>query len=118
MNAIRNPDQTLLSDPYLAADGAFQVYVTFSRHMAVGGGGRDAVSAVDINMNWSVYNLILEDIEFLDHYFIVDLKENVIMHSKMNMAGKSLSKISQVEFSGDNSVDVCKLDTGILMEEC
>lgn len=77
MNSMRTTDKTIISSPYMSEFGNL-VYITFSRFLQVGPGNDDAVSAVDINLHWSIYKTVLRDISFLDHYFIVDLAGNVI----------------------------------------
>lgn len=70
-----------LIPPYLADDKSV-VYVTLSKYFLLN--GKDSVASVDVNLQWEVYSQIIEDMDFLSHYFIVDVNANSLIHSKIN----------------------------------
>jgi hypothetical protein len=57
-------------------------------------------------MGWSVYKKILSDEinNLISHYFLVDLYQNVIMHSKLDpLKVNKVYNITNVEFDIDSA---------------
>ena len=77
MNAVRNQEKIILSEPYLAQDLSV-AYITFSKFIQLTDRNLDGVAAVDINISWNVYREIMEDMGILSHTYVVDMKGNTV----------------------------------------
>ena len=114
MNSYITQNQALLSDPYLSQFGDL-IYTTFNKYFAVGPDKREAVAACDISLSWFLYKKVLvENMDFLDHVFLVGLRDDLIFHSGIkDEYMKSLMKVQTAEFNykQDGSLgndDVCE----------
>lgn len=72
MGAMRNKGGITLSSPYIDAYSGKAIQ-TFARYVPVGPDKKDSVQSIDIGWSWHIYKTILEDMEILDQYFVVDL---------------------------------------------
>ena len=101
MDAVKSKSKNvLLSDPYLGNPGDLAVYITFTKYSPVQNGLHDSVLAVDLSTGWEVYREIMNGQKILSHYFLVDLKGQVILHSDINAENfNEIYNISRVEFN-------------------
>ena len=56
------------------------------------------VSAIDINLALSNYQMLTDNFEGLDHYFMLDKNNKVIMHSDTPYILREGIDITQIEF--------------------
>lgn len=73
----KNENKVLLSDPYLYQN---VMYTGFANYVPLTSTNKDSIIREDINYAWHLYNDTIFD-EILDHYFLVNVKGNVIKHS-------------------------------------
>ena len=103
MATVKNKDlgKVQLMEPYLADDLSV-VYVTFTKYFSLD--GKDGVAAVDINLQWPIYKEVIDDMDFLSHYYIVDKQGNSLIHSEVDPSFlRGLFEISEVEFNVDEN---------------
>ena len=82
MNANKDKTSVQLSNPYMGINNKV-VFQTFSRFVPIGPEKKDGVVAIDIILGWDVYDVITQDMDILDHFFMVDMQGNLIKHSKI-----------------------------------
>lgn len=56
------------------------------------------VTAIDLDLSISNYKSILDEFQGFDHYFIIDTKLEVVMHSNTPFILRENVNITQIEF--------------------
>jgi hypothetical protein len=85
--AINYTDRAVFTAPYLSAAGN-SIYVTIAKYFeyTLPSSTEEThygVAAIDMNMTYYIYKSILETFPDFDHYFILDLDLELIIHSRL-----------------------------------
>ena len=85
--------KVILSDPYTTLESKI-VSITFAKYVNLE--SMDAVVALDLNPEWGIYDEILSDQDFLDHYFLVNTEGKIIHHSLID--NQKLNQVMEIDF--------------------
>lgn len=71
-DAMACPDMVVISQPFISTDSE-SIVVTISKRFDFNNKTNSAVTAIDLDMSWSIYSKIVDAFPGFDHFFILDV---------------------------------------------